>query len=106
MVKIDNKYADIRLPLRNNKSYSINYIGAYSTVYGNFEKMPLKEEPKPGSKDKEDKLAEEMGSMYRSVMRASGVDDGNKNTRFSALVGDGKALKINMNCQNCTVDFK
>ncbi|MEI6266232.1 MAG: hypothetical protein WCP74_14125, partial [Sphingobacteriia bacterium] len=31
MVKIDNKYADIRLPLRNNKSYSINYVGSYST---------------------------------------------------------------------------
>ncbi len=106
MVKIDNKYADIRLPLRNNKSYSINYVGAYSTVYGNFEKLPLKEEPKPASKDKEDKLAEEIRSVNRSVMRAYSSDESNNNTRFSALVGDGKALKINMNCQNCTVDFK
>jgi hypothetical protein len=105
MVKIDNKYADIRLPLRNNKSYSINYVGAYSTVYGNFEKMPLKEEPKPASKDKEDKLAEEIRSINRSVMRASGAEE-NNSSRFSAIVGDGKALKINMNCQNCTVDFK
>ncbi|MEI6265220.1 MAG: hypothetical protein WCP74_08935, partial [Sphingobacteriia bacterium] len=93
-------------PLRNNKSYSINYVGSYSTVYGNFEKLPLKEEPKPASKDKEDKLAEEIRSVNRSVMRAYSGDDSNNNTRFSALVGDGKALKINMNCQNCTVDFK
>ncbi|TAH13491.1 MAG: hypothetical protein EAZ12_01410 [Sphingobacteriia bacterium] len=105
MVKIDNKYADIRLPLRNNKSYSINYVGSYSTVYGNFEKLPLKEEPKPLLKDKEDKLAEEIRSINRSVMRASGAEE-NNSSRFSALVGDGKALKINMNCQNCTVDFK
>lgn len=106
MVKIDNKYADIRLPLRNNKNYSINYAGSYSTVYGNFEKMPLKEEPKAASKVREDKLAEEIRSINRSVMRASGSDENSSSTRFSALVGDGKELKINMNCQNCTVDFK
>ncbi len=105
MVKIDNKYADIRIPLRNSKNYSINYVGAYSTVYGNFEKMPLKEEPKQVSKTKDDELTEQIRSINRSVMRAS-VTDENNNTRFSALVGDGKALKINMNCQNCTVDFK
>ncbi|MFX7844688.1 hypothetical protein ABTK14_20800, partial [Acinetobacter baumannii] len=46
LVHIDNKYADIRLPLRNIKNYSINYVGPYSTVYGNFDRLPLKEEPK------------------------------------------------------------
>lgn len=106
MIKIDNKYADIRIPLRNSKNYSINYVGAYSTVYGNFEKMPLKDEPKPTAKDKDDKLAEELRSVNRSIMRAYGGEENNNNTRFSALVGDGKTLKINMNCQNCTVDFK
>ena len=106
LIRIDNKYADIRLPLREVKNYNINYSGPFSTVYGNFEKLPLKEEPKPASKDKEDKLSEEIRSVNRSVMRAYGGDDNNNDTRFSAVGGEGKGLKIEMKCQNCTVDFK
>ncbi len=26
--------------------------------------------------------------------------------KFSAAVGDGKGLKIDLKCQNCTIDFK
>ena len=26
--------------------------------------------------------------------------------KFSATVGDGKGLKIDLKCQNCTIDFK
>jgi hypothetical protein len=106
VVRINNKYADIRLPLREVKNYSINYVGPYSSVYGNFEKMPLKEEPKTTSSPKngEDVVAETIRMANRAVARAS-VDEGN-DTRFSAKGGDGKGLKIDMNCQNCTVDFK
>ncbi|TAF50961.1 MAG: hypothetical protein EAZ62_07180, partial [Sphingobacteriia bacterium] len=41
------------------KNYSINYIGPYSSVYGSFEKMPLKEEPKTttSTKNGEDVVA-------------------------------------------------
>ena len=42
LVKIDDKYADIRLPVKNTKNYSVDFTGAYSAVYGNFEKkVPL-----------------------------------------------------------------
>lgn len=42
LIKIDDKYADIRLPIKNTKNYFIDFTGAYSAVYGNFEKkIPL-----------------------------------------------------------------
>lgn len=41
LIKIDDKYADIRLPLKSNKNYSVEFTGAYSSVYGNFEKKAL-----------------------------------------------------------------
>jgi len=47
LIKIDDKYADIRLPLKNTKNYSIDYTGAYSAVYGNFEKKAIISEKDP-----------------------------------------------------------
>ncbi|HLD54007.1 MAG TPA: hypothetical protein VJA82_11935 [Sediminibacterium sp.] len=106
VIKIDNKYADIRIPLRNIKNYSVKFIGAYSTVYGNFEKEPLVvEEKKPLVKEKEtDALAKQLVEINRSITRYSQSRDNESN--FSAKVGEGKGLKIDMSCQNCTVDFK
>jgi hypothetical protein len=97
-IKFNNKYADIRLPLRNLKSYTVTYMGAYSNVYANFEKKPLviKEEKEGG-------LATTLRNIQREVESASG--DGT-DSRFTATVGDGKGTKIDMKCQNCTVDFK
>lgn len=109
MIKIDNKYADIRIPLRNIKNYTVNFNGAYSTVYGNFEKQPVvvEEAKKPVLKDKEketDALARQLIEINRSITRYSEAT-GN-DSRFMAKVGEGKGLKIDMSCQNCTVDFK
>lgn len=109
MIKIDNKYADIRIPLRNVKNYTVNFNGAYSTVYGNFEKQPVvvEEAKKPVLKDKEketDALARQLIEINRSITRYSEAT-GN-DSRFMAKVGEGKGLKIDMSCQNCTVDFK
>lgn len=106
LIKIDNKYADIRIPLRNIKNYSVKFNGAFSTVYGNFEREPLiEEQKKPLVKEKEtDALARQLIEVNRSITRYSQTVD--NETRFSAKVGEGKGLKIDMNCQNCTVDFK
>lgn len=109
LIKIDNKYADIRIPLRSVKNYSVNFNGAYSTVYGNFEKQPvfIEEPKKPILKDKEketDALARQLIEINRSITRYS--EAGGNESRFMAKVGEGKGLKIDMNCQNCTVDFK
>ncbi len=105
IIKIDNKYADIRIPLRSIKNYTVDYIGPYSTVYGAFEKQPLKEIPKTieGKLEKDD-LTNKLRDIKRSVQVFTGEESQENN--FSAVVGDGKGLKINMKCQNCTVDFK
>lgn len=105
-IKFNNKYADIRLPLRNLKSYTVNYVGPYSNVYANFEKKPLviKE-----NKD-DDAMAKGIDKAVKDAMKIAeryGADTGgNTDSRFTATVGDGKGTKIDMKCQNCTVDFK
>jgi len=105
-IKINNKYADIRLPMRNVKSYAVTYLGAYSTVYAGFEKKAVieKETPVKTGNAKEDGLADNLRTINRSLARTGG--DGDNDSHFTATVGDGKGAKLDLKCQNCTVDFK
>jgi hypothetical protein len=104
IVKIDNKYADLRLPMRNVKNYTVEYNGPYSTIYSNFEKKPMPAEPK---KANEDVVTSTIRSVNKSIAAAySSEDDCGCNDRFKATVGDGKGAKVEIKCQNCTVDFK
>lgn len=130
LIKIDDKYADIRIPLRETKNYAVDFTGRYSSVYGNFEKKEVKEEKATTATDEknlsgsekalvsgiERSLAPPASSGSRltnlnaiTVAGQRGTIWGNESTspaRFTAVVGDGKGLKIDMKCQNCTVDFK
>ena len=104
IVKIDNKYADLRLPMRNVKNYTVEYSGPYSTIYSNFEKKPMPAEPKKAS---EDVVTSTIRSVNKSIAAAyNSEDDCGCNDRFKATVGDGKGAKVEIKCQNCTVDFK
>lgn len=104
LIAINNKYADLRLPMRNVKNYSVEYSGPYSTIYSNFEKKPLPSEP---IKKSDDVVASTIRSVNRSIAAAyNGDDDCDCNDRFKATVGDGKGTKVEIKCQNCTVDFK
>lgn len=105
-IKINNKYADIRLPMRNIKSYSVSYIGAYSTVYAGFEKKPIEE--KEIAKNNTVKETTVAGAARPSVNRYSSFAGGDRDadSHFTATVGDGKGAKLDLKCQNCTVDFK
>ncbi len=124
LIKIDNRYADIRIPLRNNKNYSVDFAGNYSSVYGDFEKKAVLDsiavkEVKPvttagtlapaanarlqaSSSDLEAVTVN--GMRVRNVFSATGSGYGP--SKFTATVGDGKGLNIQLKCQNCTVDFK
>jgi len=95
-IKFDDKYANLLLPLRNLKNYTINYIGPNSTVYGNFEKKAYS-----GTAFKTSSFEEKFGSD-----NGQSNDDTVSNSKFSASVGSGKGASIDMKCQNCTVDFK
>ena len=101
-IRFDDKYADIRLPLRNVKNYTINYLGAWSTVYGNFEKGPYTGKAIKTSTTVKETIEEKM----KALNEAFGGDGTSTDSKFSAIVGNGKGAVIDMKCQNCTVDFK
>ena len=118
LIKIDDKYADIRIPLRETKSYTVDFAGAYSSVYGNFEKKAVtvdkeKEEKGTGSSTSVTNITNAPitveGRLLTSTTRGFGTtswNDGTNPARFTAKVGDGSGLKVDIKCQNCTVDFK
>lgn len=133
-IKVDNRYADIRIPLRETKNYTVDFLGSYSTVYADFEKKALE-------LTEADQKA--LTNNSTALLRATNVINGgttgtlaptagtvtttgtlaprgtlsggtmvynrsgsNTPAKFSSAVGDGKGLKIDIKCQNCTVDFK
>jgi hypothetical protein len=115
LLKIDNKYADIRLPLREVKAYNIDFAGTYSSVYGNFEKKPVTATVSDKEKDKLEPVtvtgqyapATRTLAAGRVNMVGSAWSGDNSNpARFTATAGDGKGTKIDIKCPNCTVDFK
>jgi len=76
----DNKYADLRLPLKNIKNFTFNYEGTYSTIYKGFT----------------------IGDNNES--RISTGDVGS--SKINGIVGSGNGLNVNIKCQNCTLDLK
>jgi hypothetical protein len=108
-IRIDNKYADIRLPMREVKNYTIKYNGPWSTIYGNFEKQPLPTETadeKKKNAETGDALADQIRRIEGSVRNAFTNKEDELNNKFMAVVGTGKGALLNIKCQNCTVDFK
>lgn len=112
LIRIDDKYADIRIPLKDTKNYSVDFTGSFSSVYGNFEKKavavaPEKEDPK-GTIEKIAgvKAVNLTGIATSPRLVSGGWNDENNPSKFTASVGDGKGLKVEMKCQNCTVDLK
>lgn len=106
MIKLKDEAASIRIPLRDTKNYAIDFDGNFSSVYGNFEKKAVTEV-------KDDKISSNMSAqnypatkLYQARSGSWGETQGNGPTKFTAASGDGKGLKIDIKCQNCTVDFK
>ncbi|RFM27078.1 hypothetical protein DXN05_16560 [Deminuibacter soli] len=120
-VKIDNKYADVRLPVRDLQNYSVEMQGNYNNVYGSFEKVPVADTEDKGDKgekgDKGDKSDRDKGEkgeksgMYAAspkprMTAMSGFQDNDNPRHFTAKVGSGGGPKFMINCVSCTVDFK
>jgi hypothetical protein len=132
-IKINDKYADIRLPMRNVKNYNVTYLGAYSTVYAAFEKKPAFDKQESKSISKQEPIGTEvepksttkqevLGTIvepksnhtiqakpkiqYYTMASAVYDMDGDSDSHFTATVGEGKGAKLDLKCQNCTVDFK
>lgn len=147
LIKINNRYADVRIPLRDMKNYSVDFIGSYSTVYGDFERTqvePTEEEKKEyaslvqsmiNTSGTLSKISSTNGMSAVNIPAQPGKATGVTNTitggtfsgtlapatvqgypmyrgtnstptKFTANIGNGSGLKVQMKCQNCTVDFK
>lgn len=111
LIRIDDKYADIRIPLKDTKNYSIDFTGSFSSVYGNFEKKAVavasdKEEPKATTEKNAELKAITVIGRATAPRLSGGWNDENNPSKFTASVGDGKGLKVEVKCQNCTVDLK
>jgi len=90
---IDNKYADLRIPLKNIKNFDFSYDGTYSTIYKNF---AVYANTINGSNNSN------ISSLEDSKITTGDL----QNSKFKANVGTGKDAKIEIKCQNCTVDLK
>jgi hypothetical protein len=134
-IKLNNKYADVRLPLRNLENYSVAFEGNYSTVFAPFEKTVIKEDKKEAdvktSKAGDEKVDAQAlenraltnaaiggsSSVYGGTLSArtvSGMYSSQRTggeispSKFTASVGDAKArkTKFELVCHSCTIDFK
>jgi hypothetical protein len=113
MIKINNKYGDVRLPVKSLKNYFVDFTGYYSTVFTPFPKTIVKEEEKKqpdnnSDKEKNDNEIENMaiaGEYYRTSASLAGEM---APKRFTGSVGDvsGKHTRFQLTCHSCTVDFK
>jgi hypothetical protein len=113
LIKISNKYGDVRLPVKSLKNYFVDFTGYYSTVFTPFPKTIVKEEEKaqPDPKTEKENNVQEMvevamaGEYYhRSATLAGEMAP----KRFTGSVGDvkGKHTRFQLTCHSCTVDFK
>jgi len=107
LIRFDNKYADIRLPLRDLKNYTVTFVGPYSSVYAGFEKKPIvKTEDDWRSKQGGSGRVTDVTVSGYTVRTTGSTRENDVENNFTATVGDGKGTKISLKCQNCTVDFK
>lgn len=79
-VKIDNKYADMKLPLTSLENYSLNFDGKYSSVFTPFEKVRIN-------------AADSMHRASANFTRTAG----SLNKNYTAF---------NVSCVSCSVDFR
>lgn len=111
MIKINNKYGDVRLPVKSLKNYFVDFTGYYSTVFTPFPKTIVKEEEKKtaatGTGSSEQELTE-MALAGEYFQRSSTLAGEMAPKRFTGTVGDvnGKHTRFQLTCHSCTVDFK
>ena len=113
MIKINNKYGDVRLPVKSLNNYFVDFTGYYSTVFTPFAKIIVKEEEKKQPDNKQNGEANEQAMVELALAgeyhRASSAIAGEMAPkRFTGTVGDvsGKHTRFQLTCHSCTVDFK
>ena len=109
MVKLKDRYADVRLPVKNLQNYSVNFSGNYSSVYGPFEKHIVDQ---PASAEEGDKspitISRDNGQVFVNGVQRFKTSSSENSPNFNASVGDktGRQTTFDIKCTNCTIDFK
>ncbi|NII24717.1 DUF4097 family beta strand repeat protein [Pseudoflavitalea sp. X16] len=109
LIRINNKYGDVRLPVKNLKNYYVDFIGNYSTVFASFQKEVVKEEEKKeGEGDAAVKEAGQAVTVTRYKIGTTSAVGEVAPRHFTSANGDtkGKHTRIELTCHSCTVDFK
>jgi hypothetical protein len=129
-IKVNNKYADLRLPVKQLSNYTVTFYGGNSTVFAPFEKIPapvetLKLKPTEGEGAARKTVSEtkktngvETGTASQPTHKLTNGDDYYFNSyrsfgeiapvKFTASVGTtaGKFTRFDIVCHQCSVDFK
>ena len=97
-IKIDSKYADLKLPLYDQKNYSLYYEGSY----GDINKLSAATE-KLNSMG----AIKAVSSVQNDTVAVAGNQQGARKTRFETTAGDitGKHAKVDIVCPFCSVVF-
>ncbi|WP_276479712.1 DUF4097 family beta strand repeat-containing protein [Paraflavitalea pollutisoli] len=109
LIKINNKYGDVRLPVKGLTNYYVDFIGNYSTVFAPFQKEVVKEEEKKPAEGEAAAKSTLEDVRITYARKGTGTSLGEVAPRhFTSTVGDtkGKHTRIELTCHSCTVDFK
>lgn len=109
LIKINNRYGDVRLPVKGLTNYYVDFIGNYSTVFAPFQKEVVKEEEKKEGEGDASRVKDVVVLNYASSVKGRTGGLGEVAPRhFTSTVGDtkGKHTRIELTCHSCTVDFK
>jgi hypothetical protein len=114
LIKINNKYGDLRLPVKNLKNYFVDFIGEYSTVFAPFQKEVVKEEEKKETEGSTTSTTKERIKEVTVVgygtnrQKISATSAEVAPRHFTSTMGDtkGKHTRIELTCHYCTLDFK
>ncbi len=119
-ISINNKYADLRLPVKKLTNYHVDFTGYYTTVFAPFtkevvaspaaEKEPVDSLSGPEKeKMRAMKYLQEQERLRYDKEKSKGVALGElAPRRFTGTVGNlkDKHTAFKLNCTACTVDFK
>lgn len=98
-VTIDNKYADLRLPVSDLKNYNIHFTGNYSNIYAPFS-INVVSSAAPEVKNST------AGTGQTMMVISNNTKSSNK--EFNVAQGDikGKHTSFSIKCLSCSLDFK
>jgi len=102
LIKLDNKYADLRLPVYNLKNYNVDFDGQYSSVYAPFETVEIPKETASTNTDVKSKTVSSQSNIKEVKIdgktyitdTTSVLSDGTNLTTTSDKYGKHKAYTI------------